>query len=127
MATRVPKHGHTVTPYLKVPDIARVTEFLKDTFGATELFNTRDDDGTINHAEVTIGNCKVMLGADAQPAPCTLFVSDDDVDGTFARAIESGGVAVSVPADQPWGGRCGTVRCPGGHHWSIVWPIQNTE
>ena len=131
MVARNPSEGcHAVTPYVLVRDIEQVVAFLKDTFDATELFDTKDENGVANHAEVSIGDSVVMLGrlGDNTPhARSTLFVYDDDVDGTFRRAIELGGESVYEPSDQSYGGRCGTVRCPGGHNWSIVWPIEDAD
>src|SRR5689334_6106967 len=56
-----PKPYHTVTPYLVVHDVARLIEFLKQAFGATERMRLPRPDGSVMHAEVTIGDSIVMM------------------------------------------------------------------
>ncbi len=52
---------HTVTPYLTVKRAEQLVEFVKQAFGATEVFRTIGSAGGL-HAEVTIGESKLMIG-----------------------------------------------------------------
>jgi hypothetical protein len=57
--------GYTsLSPYLVVHGAQKVIEFLKQTFGATELRRYDNPDGTIMHAEVRVDDTVVMI-ADA--------------------------------------------------------------
>ena len=44
------------------------------------------------------------------PGGFEVAVVTEDVDGTFARAIEAGGEGVAEPAEKPWGQRVAYVR-----------------
>jgi uncharacterized glyoxalase superfamily protein PhnB len=120
----VPEGYHTVTPYLVVRDAAKTIEFLKQAFGAEFAFEpTQRPDGTIMHAELKIGDSRVMM-ADAteqHPAmPCMLHVYVPDVDTVFKRAVAAGGTSVSEPSDQFYGDRGGGLKDPSGNYWHIA-------
>ena len=52
---------HTITPYLIVPGAAELIDFVKQAFGAEELYRGTGSAGGI-HAEVRIGESMVMIG-----------------------------------------------------------------
>jgi PhnB protein len=57
-------------------------------------------DGSIMHAEVRIGDTVVMIGDAGEnwpPVPAHLHVYVDNVDTTYHRALEAGGVSVQSP------------------------------
>jgi PhnB protein len=56
----------TVTPYLIVSAGAEAIEFYKRAFEAVERNRMEDSAGKIHHAEIDIGNSRVML-ADENP------------------------------------------------------------
>ena len=58
----IPDGYHAVTPYLLVPGVARVVEFLIKTFDAVERHRTQLPDGRIAHIEVVIADSTIMLG-----------------------------------------------------------------
>jgi len=113
----------TVTPYLIVPNVGRLIEFLVRAFGATERMRVPRPDGSIMHAEVTIGDSIVMMGeptAEFGPMPTTIFLRVADCDAAYRRALDAGGTAVLKPTDQPHAGeRYGGVKDPSGNIW---WP-----
>ena len=53
----LPAVYHTVTPYLTVKRAEQLVEFVKEAFGAAEVFRTIGSAGGL-HAEVTIGDSK---------------------------------------------------------------------
>jgi hypothetical protein len=59
----IPEGYHSITPYLKVRGIARLLDFLKTAFDATETERLARGDGTIGHAEVRIGDSMVDRNA----------------------------------------------------------------
>ena len=116
----------TVTPYLVVPDADAEIRFLTSAFRATERSCQRNEDGTIMHAEFTIGNALVMLGqaGDAWKAlPAALYLWVPDVDATYARALQAGATSQSVPEDKPYGHRTAGVVDANGIVWWIGSPI----
>jgi PhnB protein len=79
---------HTVTPYLIVRGAGNLADFLARVFGAQELRRERRPDGSIAHAEVSIGDSMVMVGEPADEMrlmPASLYLAVDDVDATYAR------------------------------------------
>jgi len=119
-----PEGYSSISPYLVVPRAGRVIEFLKEAFGATELRRFVMPDGTIMHAEVRIDDSVVMIadgGGEWPPLSSWLHVYVDDVDTTFGRALEAGGVSVQVPVKKEGDfDRRGGVRDPGGNTWWIA-------
>ena len=73
----VPEGLHTVTPYLVVQGVAKLIEFLKQAFGATEMHRSTRPDGTVMHAQVKIGDSPIMMGeawGDYSPKPASLYL-----------------------------------------------------
>jgi hypothetical protein len=66
----IPEGYHSITPYLVVPGVAKLVDFLKQAFGA-ELTHPpmTKPDGTVMHAEVQIGDSRIMMG-DASGSKC---------------------------------------------------------
>ena len=117
------KPYHTVTPYLVVHDVARLIEFLKQAFGATERMRLPRPDGSVMHAEVTIGDSIVMMGepmGGMGPVPGAIFLRVSDADDAYRKALQAGATSISEPQDQPHAGeRYGGVKDPCGNLW---WP-----
>jgi uncharacterized protein len=51
---------------------------------------------------------------------CTVD-SRDEVDATFAAAVDAGATPVAEATDRPWGGRSAFVADPEGNRWEITW------
>ncbi len=118
---------HTLTPYLVVPDADAELAFLKAAFGGTETGCQRNSDNTIMHAEIKIGDSLVMLGqagGSCKPRPAALYVWVDDVDRTYARALEAGATSESEPEDKPYGHRNAGVIDRNGVTWWIGAPVK---
>jgi uncharacterized glyoxalase superfamily protein PhnB len=117
------KNYHTVTPYLVVPNVPRLLKFLADAFGATERIRLSRPDGSVMHAEVTIGDSIVMMGeptGDITAMPASIYLRVIDADEAYRKALAAGGTSVSEPRDQPHAGeRYGGVKDPCGNLW---WP-----
>ncbi|HVP37755.1 MAG TPA: VOC family protein [Candidatus Saccharimonadales bacterium] len=130
MPIRKISDGHcTVTPYLIVGGVARLLEFLGRAFEAREVLRLPRPDGSIMHAEVTIGGARVMMGeptAEFGPMPASVYLGVPDCDSAFRRAVEAGGTPVMEPADQPHAGqRYGGVKDPSGNIWWVATHIED--
>lgn len=124
----IPEGYHTVTPYLTVPKVSEVIEFLKRTFDATSSECHTTPDGRIMHAEVRLGDSVVMLGEPRTPGearPSNLYVYVADVDATYRRALAAGGKSIMEPANQFYGDRHGGVRDPAGNQWWIATRVED--
>ena len=130
--TRTP----ALTPYITVSDARRAMDWYAEVFGARprgQLYVNAD--GTIGHAEVSIGDSVLMLSdqSDLWPdvpvrAPDhpttfshTLHLEVADVDGTTERARSSGASVEREPVDQPYG-RGSVIVDPFGHRWMLLRP-----
>lgn len=118
-----PEGYPSVSAYVMVNGAQRVIDFLKKTFDATELRRYDNPDGSIMHAEVRIDDTVVMLsdGGGSFPAfPVWLHVYVPDVDVTYRRALEAGGVSVQEPQQKGDPDRRGGVKDPSGNTWWIA-------
>jgi PhnB protein len=117
----------TVTPYLVVPDADAELAFLKTAFGGSEANCQRNPDNTVMHAEIKIGDSLVMLGQASgpwKPRPAALYLWVEDVDATYARALQAGATSESEPEDKPYGHRNAGVIDQSGVTWWIGAPVR---
>lgn len=116
---------HSITPYLVVPRVAQLIDFLTTAFGAQERFRmNRPGTEVIMHAELQIGDSMIEM-ADANdqfPAtPATMLLRVDEVDAVFNRAVEAG-ATVLQPMAEEHGARSATVQDASGNKWNIFKP-----
>ena len=121
---------HTVTPYLMVREAAELVDFVKQAFGATELFRSTGSAGGL-HVEVRIGDSMVMIGGggiwSGEPMPAAIYLYIDDVDAVYERALKAGATSIMEPADQPYGDRLAGVKDAFGNVWYISTHIQDVS
>lgn len=116
----------TVTPYLVVADADAEIRFLESAFGATVTMSQRHADGSVMHAELTIGNSQIMLGqagAQWKPKEASLYLWVAECDATYHKAISAGATSESAPEDKPYGHRNAGVVDRNGITWWIGSPI----
>jgi PhnB protein len=116
----------TVTPYLVVSDADAELAFLKEAFGGAEVECHRNEDGSVMHAEIRIGDSLVMLGQAGgqwQPHAAALYLWIEDVDATYAKALAAGAASESAPDDKPYGHRTAGVIDRNGVTWWIGAPV----
>ena len=125
----VPEGYHTITPQLTLDDAPAAIEWYKKALGAEELSRSTGPDGKIMHAELRIGDSRIMLndavmGGKGPHAiggsPASLWLYVEDSDALFSRAVAAGAQVKMPIGDQFWGDRCGTVGDPHGYSWSIA-------
>ena len=123
-AKPVPDGYHTVTPYLTVRNAAKVIEFLQQAFGAKISHEpTKRPDGSVMHAQVTIGDSPIMIADESEMAKATtssLYLYVPNVDSVYQRAVKAGGTTIMEPADMFYGDRSGAVKDPSGNSWFIA-------
>jgi uncharacterized glyoxalase superfamily protein PhnB len=115
--------GHpTVFPILSYDDAQAAIDFLINAFGAERLAVYAGDDGTIQHAEVRLGNGIVMLGSSRADSPATrssIYVVVENPDEHFARARAAGAEIVMELRDTEYGSRDYGARDPEGNTWYV--------
>jgi PhnB protein len=120
----------SITPYIIVKGAGAAITFYTKAFGAKEEYRLTDPDGRIGHAELAIGEGRLML-ADEMPAfgalsppaiggtPVKLHLDVDDVDTVMERAREAGATILRPAQDQFHGDRSGMLADPFGHQWFL--------
>ena len=132
----IPKGYNSITPYLIIKGAAQAIEYYKSVFGATEVFRMDQPDGKVGHAELKIGDSRLML-ADEFPdmefksprafggSPLHIHLYTEGVDAVVAQAVAAGAKVVRPVADQFYGDRLGTVSDPWGHVWHVSTHIED--
>jgi PhnB protein len=127
----IPAGYHAVTPYLSIRGAAQAIEFYKKAFGAAEVMRMPGPEGKLGHAEIRIGDSRIML-SDEYPqmafmGPQTrggstvhihLYVRD--VDATTERAVAAGAKLIRPIEDKFYGDRTGSIEDPFGHVWHLA-------
>jgi PhnB protein len=120
-----------VTPYIVVRGADRAMAFYTQVFGAREDFRLSEPDGKVGHAELLLGDSRLML-ADEYPdfgalgpaaiggTPVSLHLYVADVDATVALAEAQGATVLRVPKDEFYGDRSAQLLDPFGHRWIIA-------
>jgi PhnB protein len=132
----VPEGYSTLTTYLAVDDAGAAIDYYKRAFGAEEHVRMHGPDGKVGHAELQIGDSKLML-SDPMPQSSTkppreiggtsasIFMYVENVDAVFEKAVDEGATVTMAVEDQFWGDRFGTITDPFGHVWSIASHIED--
>jgi PhnB protein len=127
----IPEGYNSVTPYLVIKGAAKAIEYYKNVFGATVVVRMDGPDGKVGHAELQIGDSRIML-ADENPAmgyrsaetigasPVSLYVYMPDCDAIVEKAAKQGGKILKPVADQFYGDRSGFFQDPFGHLWGVA-------
>jgi PhnB protein len=126
----IPEGYHTITPAIAIRNAAKAIEFYKQAFGAEETMRLNAPDGRVAHAEIKIGDSRLMISDDFEMSPCkspqslggttaTLHIYVPDADAAFDRAVRAGATARMPVSDMFWGDRYGQVMDPFGHIWSV--------
>jgi PhnB protein len=100
-----PADYHTATPTFIVEDAKAALAFYARAFGAKETARF-EHDGKIMHAEIQIGDSRIMLYL-------------EDVDAVFKRAIAAGAVEKNPLRDEFYGDRSASVIDPFGMRWIL--------
>ncbi len=128
----------TILAHLIVDDGVKAAEFYRDAFGGEIAGIHKTPDGKVMHAEVVIGDSRLML-ADEFPGWCSspkslggspvvinLYVKED-VDGLFDQAVAAGATVTMPISNQFWGDRYGQITDPFGHRWALGQHVEDVS
>ncbi len=131
----IPEGYHSLTPTLVCKDAARAIDFYKEAFEAKELGRMSGPGGKIGHAELQIGDSRLMLsdefpGMASAPGPTpntsfSIVLYTDNVDTVFERAVKAGAKVEMPLQNQFWGDRYGKLRDPFGHQWGLAQHVED--
>lgn len=131
MKTATTREPRIVTPYVIVKGAADAIKFYVAALGAQEIFRLTEPNGRVGHAELQLGDGKIML-ADEYPdwgalcpaslggTPVSLHIYVDDVDAVVRRAEEQGATVLRQAKDEFFGDRVAMIADPFGHRWQLA-------
>jgi PhnB protein len=136
----IPEGYNSITPYLIIKGAAQAIEYYKKVFGATEVVRMDGPDGKVGHAELQIGDCRIMV-ADENPSmgqghvsaasigasPVSLYFYCPEVDHVIERAVAAGAKILKPAQDQFYGDRSGFIQDPFGHLWGVATHIEDVS
>ena len=139
MATQVrqiPEGYHTLTTDLFVKDVSKAIDFYVKAFNAQEIFRFAGPDGKIFHAEIKIGDSRLMLCGECSERGClspsslngntgSLYLYVKDMDLAFEQAVKAGGKSIQGVTDMFWGDRTGEIVDPSGHRWTLATHVKD--
>jgi PhnB protein len=137
----VPEGFHSVTPYLSIRNASEAIAFYKKAFGATELVRMDMPGGKVGHAELQIGDSRIMLADEFPEMPDAVTRSPKGLGGTsfglhlylpnvdvrFEQAVKAGGKVLRPVNDKFYGDRSGTLEDPFGHIWTIATHVEDVS
>ena len=140
-AKPIPDGYHSVTPYLSITGAADAIAFYKRAFGAEEIYRLEMAGGLIGHAEIQIGDSRIMLADDMPTMPDAIARSPEvlrgttfglciyvkDVDAGFQQAVAAGAIIKRSITNQFYGDRSGTLQDPFGHVWTLSTHVEDVS
>jgi PhnB protein len=117
-------------PYLAYNDAPSAIDFLHSAFGFEVAYRNDLPDGGVGHAELSLGDARVMLSTsypDAGVHPpielggvhTSVWCEVDDVDAHYVHARDAGAVVIGPPTDQSFPFRVYQAIDPEGHRWQF--------
>ena len=134
----IPEGYRSITPYLVIKGADRAIDYYKKVFDAKVLVRMNQPDGKVGHAELEIGNARIMLAeenpgmgeghvgaASIGASPVSMYLYIPDVDRVVERAVAEGAKLLRPVETQFYGDRNGFVRDPFGHLWGIATHVED--
>ena len=107
-----------IYPFMRFADADAALDWLSRAFGFQQHEVYRSDDGTVQHAEMSVGPGLIMFGQ-GDPSSQGVYVAVDDADAHYERAKAAGAEITREIEDTPYGSREYTARDLDGHVWSF--------
>ena|SRR5437868_8786004 len=131
-----PKGYHSVIPYLIIQQAAKAIDFYKKAFGAKEMLRMEQPSGKIGHAELKIGDAKLMLSDECPEmqargpeafggCPIIVHLYIKNADAVIAKAVSLGAKVTRPAEDMFYGDRSGMIQDPFGYSWCISTHIED--
>ena len=125
---------NSVIPGHRYRNAPAAIDWLCKVFGFERHAVYEGENGSIAHAELTLGGGMIMLGSGkndesghgfkspdelAGVETCSIYVVVPDADEVHARAVAAGAVITTPLHNTDYGSRDFTVKDPEGHSWSV--------
>src|SRR5579863_1361975 len=128
------QYGSTVIPGHRYHDAPAAIEWLCRVLGFERQAVYEGENGSIAHAELTLGKGMIMLGSGKDDEfsrslnspdnmegveTCVIYVAVPDADLVHSRAVAAGARIFRPLRDTPHGHREFAVKDPEGHSWVV--------
>jgi PhnB protein len=133
----IPEGYNAVIPALAFQGADAAIKWYVNVFGAKEKMRFDNPDGTVAHAEVTLGDNVIMLSEENlqfNSSPKTLkgnsvnlCIYVPDVDATIKKAVDNKAKLVKPAEDQFYGDRSGRIEDPFGYRWIISTHVKDVS
>jgi uncharacterized glyoxalase superfamily protein PhnB/uncharacterized damage-inducible protein DinB len=126
----VPDGYHTITPYVISNGTASLIDFLQAAFDAEVLERMDLPDGTVAHAQVRIGDSRMMMGEAQEKWPALpggFYLYVEDCDALYRRAIDAGATSLREPTTEFYGDRSCGVQDASGNQWWISTHVEDVS
>jgi PhnB protein len=128
---QIPGGKSTVTPYVVVKGADKFLDFVEQTFEVPTSGRFPNQDGTVGHAEITVGESVLMTfdaAAEWPDTPSFLSVYVEDVERTYQRALQAGATVVTeLIYSGITGDRGGRVKDPTGNIWWLQTHVEDVD
>jgi PhnB protein len=132
----IPKGYSSITAYLIVDGGAAAIEFYKKAFSAKEVMRLDQPGGKVGHAELKIGDAKIMLADECEEmgafSPKTvggvgmiMHFYSKNADKAVDQAVAAGAKLLRPVQTMFYGDRSGMVEDPYGHKWCIATHVED--
>jgi uncharacterized glyoxalase superfamily protein PhnB len=123
----------TIMPTMRYRNAPAAIDWLCQVLGFARHAVYANPDGSIGHAELTVGGGMIMLGSEKDDeygrgfkSPADLgaetrssYIVVPDADAVYARAQAAGAVVVRPLQNTNYGSREFSIKDPEGHSWSV--------
>ena len=136
MVQNPPEDHNVITPYLLYEDGAAAIDYIRTTFGLSEVAVHKGEDGRVQHARLSYGDETIMLGQPGgdfkNPARLggtgvLIHIYVDDVDKHHAAAKAAGAKITEELTTQPYGDRSYEAEDPEGHKWYFAQHVADPD
>jgi uncharacterized glyoxalase superfamily protein PhnB len=118
----------TIVPWLAYSDVSKAIAWLSGAFGFTAHLHTPPEpDGSIHHAQLSVGEGSVVLTTRPLQSGVSLFVPVEDVDAHCERASRFGAKIVNPPTTHVFGERQYTAEDLAGYHWTFSQSVADVD
>lgn len=134
LAQPIPNGFHSITPFIIVKDAEKWLAFVEKAFNGETTFMLKHESGPykgkVMHATTKIGDSCIMVSEamDNYPAnTAMLYLYVNDVDETYAQALEAGAEKVREPLTEFYGDRSGGLKDKWGVQWWVATHVEDVE
>jgi uncharacterized glyoxalase superfamily protein PhnB len=134
MSDAIKESKSTVMPAFRYQDAPAAIDWLCKVLGFARHVVYEGPNGTVGHAELTLGGGMIMLGSAKDDEygkrfkspedtggmeTASVYIVVPDADAVYAQAVAAGAAVIRPLQDTPYGSREFGVKDPEGHSWSV--------